>query len=212
MITEPEPAIVHFKTRASPASRASHCYPAICSIARWRLGRSVILDVGVAQLTAKFHIIKQPMKRVIRERHVSRWPLFGRPTRTYRPFKRTTNRCRRDLEIVVIWINKQEVFAGHCPNSYPIFSIDAIPAQMPKVFAFCYVEFTSMFFGPSHMCKPDNDQDNRVRPLRFVYSMMHSGHTAVHPFVMLRSIELSPNIGNCEVRQIGQFRLINKFH
>ena len=28
VITEPEPAIIHFKTRASPASRASHCYPA----------------------------------------------------------------------------------------------------------------------------------------------------------------------------------------
>ena len=27
VITEPEPVIIHFKTRASPASRASHCYP-----------------------------------------------------------------------------------------------------------------------------------------------------------------------------------------
>ena len=29
MITEPEPVIIHFKTRASPASCASHCYPAM---------------------------------------------------------------------------------------------------------------------------------------------------------------------------------------
>ena len=29
VITEPERAIIHFKTRASPASRASHCYLAI---------------------------------------------------------------------------------------------------------------------------------------------------------------------------------------
>ena len=32
----------------------------------------------------------------------------------------------------------------------------------------------------------DNDQDNRVRPLRFICSMIHSGRTAVHPFVIQR--------------------------
>ena len=32
VITEPEPAIIYFKNTPSPASRASHCYPAICYI------------------------------------------------------------------------------------------------------------------------------------------------------------------------------------
>ena len=34
--------------------------------------------------------------------------------------------------------------------------------------------------------KQDNDQDNRVRPLRFICSMIHSGRIAVHPFVIQR--------------------------
>ena len=34
--------------------------------------------------------------------------------------------------------------------------------------------------------KSDNGKDNRVRPLRLIYSIMHSGRTAVHPSVIRR--------------------------
>ena len=36
------------------------------------------------------------------------------------------------------------------------------------------------------LSKPGNGKDNRVRPLRFVYSMAHSSRTAVHPLVIPR--------------------------